>query len=53
MPNPHFVPSKTAKQVVSTLEEANVELVTVPSGGVKHVCKFEKPGWCKKKEAPC
>jgi predicted ArsR family transcriptional regulator len=47
------VASKTAKQVVAALEDPNVELVTMPFSRVKHICRFEKGGWCKEKKASC
>ena len=47
------VPSKTAKQVVAAIEDPNVELVTMPFSRVRHVCRFEKGGWCKEKKASC
>ena len=49
----YHVPSRTAKQVVSALEDPNVELVTMPFSRVKHICRFEKGGWCKEKKGSC
>ena len=49
----YHVPSKTAKQVTAALEDPSVELVTIPFSRVKHVCRFEKGGWCKEKKASC
>jgi predicted transcriptional regulator len=47
------VSSKTTKQVVAALEDPGVELVTMPFSRVKHVCRFEKGGWCKMKRVSC
>jgi predicted ArsR family transcriptional regulator len=49
----YHVPSRTAKQVVSALEDFNVELVAMPFSRVKHICRLEKGGWCKEKKASC
>jgi predicted ArsR family transcriptional regulator len=45
--------SKTAKQVVGALEDPDVELVTLPFSRLRHLCRFEKGGWCKEKKASC
>jgi len=47
------VPSKTGKQVSAALEDAGVELVTMPFSRLRHVCRFEKGGWCREKKASC
>jgi len=49
----YHVPCKAVKQVSVALEDAGVELVTMPFSRVKHVCRFEKGGWCKEKKASC
>ena len=49
----YHVPSKAVKQVAVALEDSDVELVTMPFRRVKHVCRFEKGGWCKEKKASC
>ena len=49
----YHVPSRTAKQVVGALEDPGVELVTMPFSRVRHICRFEKGGWCKEKRASC
>jgi DNA-binding HxlR family transcriptional regulator len=45
----YYVPSKTVKQVAVALEDPDVELVTLPFSRVRHICRFEKGGWCKEK----
>jgi predicted transcriptional regulator len=49
----YHVPLKTAKQVAAALEDPDVELVTVPFSRVKHICRFEKGGYCKEKRKSC
>lgn len=49
----YHAPSKTTKQVVAALEDPDVELVTMPFSRVRHICRFEKGGWCKEKKASC
>jgi len=49
----YHVPSGTAKQLISAIENPDVELVTLPFSRVRHVCRFEKGGWCKMKKASC
>ena len=47
------VPSKISKQVSAALEDAGVELVAMPFGRLRHVCRFENGGWCREKKASC
>ena len=49
----YCVPSKTTKQVAGALEDPSVELVAMPFSRVRHICRFEKGGWCKEKKAQC
>jgi predicted ArsR family transcriptional regulator len=49
----YHVPPKTAKHVAAALGDPNVELVTMPFSTVKHICRFEKGGYCKQKKASC
>ena len=49
----YHVLSKTIRQVDAALEDPGVELVTVPFSRLRHVCRFEKGGWCKMKKASC
>ncbi len=49
----YHIPPKTTKQVVAALEDPGVELVTMPFSRVRHICRFEKGGWCKEKRASC
>jgi predicted ArsR family transcriptional regulator len=47
------IPSKTKKRVISALEDPHVELVAIPFGRVRHVCRFEKGGYCKETKKGC
>src|SRR4030067_1945172 len=47
------VPSKTAKQVTAALEDTTVELVAIAFGRLRHVCRFEKGGYCKETKKGC
>jgi DNA-binding HxlR family transcriptional regulator len=49
----YHILSKTTKQVVAALEDPGVELVTLPFSRVRHICRFEKGGWCKKRKVSC
>ena len=49
----YLVHSRNAKQVAAALDDSDVELLTLPFSRVKHVCRFEKGGWCKMRKRPC
>ena len=49
----YHVQSKTAKQVIAALEDPGVDLVTMPFSRLRHVCRFEKGGYCKEKKTSC
>jgi len=49
----YHIPSKTTKQVAAALEDPGVDLMTVPFSRVKHICRFEKGGYCKEEKASC
>jgi predicted transcriptional regulator len=49
----YHVQSKTAKQVAAALDNPYVELVTLPFSRVKHICRFEKGGYCKERKRSC
>ena len=44
----YHIPSRTTKQVIAALEDPQVELVTIPFSRIRHICRFEKGGYCKK-----
>jgi hypothetical protein len=43
----YHIASRTTKQVIAALEDPTVELVAIPFGRLRHVCRFEKGGYCK------
>jgi predicted ArsR family transcriptional regulator len=47
------VQPKTAKHVAATLQDPFIELVTMPFSRLRHVCRFEKGGYCKEKKTFC
>jgi predicted ArsR family transcriptional regulator len=49
----YHVPSRTTKQVTVALQHPNVELVALPFSRLRHVCRFEKGGYCKKTKNQC
>jgi predicted ArsR family transcriptional regulator len=49
----YHIPSKTVKQVVAALEDPHVELVAIPFSRIRHICRFEKGGYCKQTKRYC
>jgi len=49
----YHVPSRTAKQVNAALEDPHLELVALPFSRLRHVCRFEKGGYCKETRKNC
>jgi predicted transcriptional regulator len=49
----YHIPSHTTKQVTSALEDPTVELVAIPFKRLRHVCRFEKGGYCKETRKNC
>jgi hypothetical protein len=49
----YHVPSRTVKQVAVALEDPHVELVALPFSCLRHVCRFEKVGYCKGTKKNC
>ena len=49
----YHAPSKTAKQITVALQDPNVELVALPFSRLRHVCRFEKGGYCKETRKNC
>jgi len=47
------VPSRTTKQVTVALQHPLVELVARPFSRLRHVCRFEKGGYCKERRMDC
>ena len=49
----YHIPSRTTKQVIAALEDPQVELVTSPFSRIRHICRFEKGGYCKETKRGC
>jgi predicted ArsR family transcriptional regulator len=49
----YHVPSRTTKQVTVALQNPHVELVALPFSCLRHVCRFEKGGYCKETKKNC
>ena len=49
----YHISPKTTRQVISALEDPQVELVAIPFSRIKHVCRFEKGGYCKETRRGC
>jgi predicted ArsR family transcriptional regulator len=49
----YHVPSRTARQVDAALEDPRVELVAIAFSRLRHVCRFEKGGYCKETRKDC
>jgi len=49
----YHIPSRTTKQVIAALEDPHVELVTIPFSRIRHICRFEKGGYCKETKRDC
>ena len=47
------VPSKAAKQVAAAIKDPHVELVALPFSRLRHLCRFEKGGYCKQARKSC
>ena len=47
------IPSGSKKQVATALEDPQVELVTIAFKRLRHVCRFEKGGYCKETRKNC
>jgi len=49
----YHVPLRVSKQVTAALEDPAMELVAISFSGLRHVCRFEKGGWCKERKVSC
>ena len=49
----YHIPSRTTKQVIAALEDPHVELVVIPFSRIRHICRFEKGGYCKETKRDC
>jgi DNA-binding Lrp family transcriptional regulator len=49
----YHIAVRTTKQVTAALEDPTVELVAIPFSRIRHVCRFEKGGYCKETKKDC
>ena len=49
----YHVPFRTKKQVNAALGDPQVELVAIAFSRLRHVCRFEKGGYCKETRRDC
>jgi predicted transcriptional regulator len=49
----YHVPPRTVKQVTAALQDPHVELMALPFSRSRHVCRFEKGGYCKETKKNC
>ena len=49
----YHVPSRTVRQVTVALQDPHVEVVALPFSRLRHVCRFEKGGYCKETRKNC
>jgi len=49
----YHVQSRNTKQVTAALEDPLVELVALQFSRLRHVCRFEKGGYCKETKKTC
>jgi predicted ArsR family transcriptional regulator len=47
------IPPGSRKQVTNALEDPEIELVTIAFSWLRHVCRFEKGGYCKETRKNC
>jgi predicted ArsR family transcriptional regulator len=49
----YHVPSTATKQVAAALQNPHEALVTLQFSRLRHVCRFEKGGYCKEARKSC
>ena len=49
----YHIPSRSTKQVIAALKDPHVELVAIPFSRIRHICRFEKGGYCKETKRDC
>jgi predicted ArsR family transcriptional regulator len=49
----YHVPSRTIRQVTTALEDPHLKLMALPFSRLRHVCRFEKGGYCKETKKNC
>jgi hypothetical protein len=49
----YLIPPKVQQQVSIALSDPSIEIVSLPFSRLKHLCRFEKGGYCKKIKNRC
>jgi DNA-binding Lrp family transcriptional regulator len=49
----YFLPSSTRQQVSAALSDPSITIVTLPFSRMRHLCRFEKGGYCKQLRNSC
>jgi len=49
----YFIPPSVRRQVCAALSDPSIEIVHLPFSRLKHLCRFEKGGYCKEARKNC
>jgi DNA-binding Lrp family transcriptional regulator len=49
----YFVSSRVRQQVSAALQDTSITIVTLPFSRIRHLCRFEKGGYCKRIRNRC
>jgi predicted ArsR family transcriptional regulator len=49
----YVVPTRVRRQVSSALSDPFIEIVSLPFSRLRHMCRFEKGGYCKQLRKEC
>jgi predicted ArsR family transcriptional regulator len=49
----YFVPSRLRQQVSAALADPSITIVSLPFSRLRHICRFEKGGYCKQARKNC
>ena len=49
----YLIPQRVQKQVSAALNDPFIEIVSLPFSRLRHMCRFEKGGYCKQVKKGC
>ena len=49
----YYIPPRVRRQVPAALSDPFIEIVSLPFSRLKHLCRFEKGGYCKQAKKGC
>jgi hypothetical protein len=49
----YVIPQRVRQQVSAALSDPFIEIVSLPFSRLKHLCRFEKGGYCKQAKKGC